>query len=513
MVGLANQLSKTMKTFYLASICIFYSFACFAQWTQIGTSLSGDSPEDTFGDKVSINATGDIIAVGAPINDIAGDDYGQVKIFKFENNNWIQMGASLYGNMSPQAGEKFGWAIDLSDSGLRLVVGSPFYNDGNTQIPGAMKVFDYNGTDWIQVGSTIEGENNQDLLGWDVAINNDGSRIIAGSIFNNDNGNGSGQATVYEYSGSDWIQLGNDIEGQMENLYAGDAVDISGIGNRVAVGYPNTGPPSGPAGIGEVRIFELNNDIWVQVGGTIFEEFSDDDFGRVISLDDSGNRVALGARIYSGTELFSGQVRVFELQTNNWEQLGSTLEGEGAEALGTSVDLNSDGTILVAGGRANNPINLQSGIVRIFRYINNDWEQYDDSIFGVAAEDHSGRSVGINNLGDIVVMGAPFNDDNGSNSGHARAFFNEDILSVSGNEFLVSTILYPNPNNGSFSLKFPESLGDITISIIDATGKTLSSEMFSDANDITVTHNLTTGIYFVSIISNLSEAIIKMIVK
>lgn len=483
-----------------------------AQWVQIGSTLNGDSSEDTFGDTVSINASGDIVAIGAPINDTSGDDYGQVKVFKFENNNWIQLGSSIYGDMSAQAGEKLGWAIDLSDSGLQLVVGSPFYNDGISEIPGATKVFDYNGTDWIQLGSTIEGENNQDLSGWSVAINADGSRIITGSVANSDNGVGSGQARIYEFNGSNWLQLGNDIEGESEYLTGGSGVEINAIGDIVVVGFAENNDPATPAGRGIVRIYELIGNTWEQIGNDLLGDVEGDDFGSEISINDLGNRIALGARLHSGVEAFSGQVRVFELENNSWEQLGNTMEGELAEALGTSVDLNGDGSIAVAGGRANNPVNLQSGIVRVFKYINNDWQQFDDPIFGLADDDRSGRSVGINSLGDIVVVGAPFNDTNGSNSGHARTFFNEDILAIPNNELQTNISLYPNPNNGVFSLTFSEIFQNINVSIIDITGKVLSSKTFLNSENIAFNHNLSTGIYFVNINTKDSEATVKMIV-
>ena len=501
-----------MKNITLTSFFILYSMFSYAQWTQIGLTFNGDNVEDTFGDTVSINATGDIIAIGAPINDTAGDDYGQVKVLRFENNNWIQMGSSLYGDMSPQAGEKFGWAIDLNDSGLRLVVGSPFFNDGVTLIPGATKVFDYNGTDWVQIGSTIEGENNQDLSGWSVATNSDGSRIITGSVGNSDNGTGSGQARIYEYNGTDWAQIGNDIEGETEHLAGGSGVEINSTGDIVAVGFTENNDPANPPGKGIVRVFELIGSVWQQIGNDLLGDVEGGGSGSEVSLNTLGNRIALGARFHSGAEPFSGQVKVFELQSGSWVQVGSDLEGEMAEALGTSVDLNADGTILAAGGRANNPIDLQRGIVRVFKYINNDWEQYDDPIYGVADEDKSGRSVGINGLGNIVVMGAPFNDDNGSNSGHARAFKNDAILSISENLLENSLVLSPNPNGGSFTLNFTESFQNVNILISDATGKIVFSEEFITSEGITINQNLSAGLYMVNVRTDTSEAIIKMLV-
>ncbi len=502
-----------MKNIALSSFFVLYSMFSSAQWTQIGSTLNGDNAEDTFGDTVSMNAAGDIIAVGAPINDTAGDDYGQVKVLRFENNNWIQMGSSLFGDMSSQSGEKFGWAIDLSDSGLRLVVGSPFYNDGVSEFAGATKVFDYNGTDWIQIGSTIEGENNQDLSGWSVAINSDGSRIIIGSVLNGANGVGSGQARIYEYNGTEWTLLGNDIEGESEYLAGGAGVEINSTGDMVAVGFGEYNDPSNPPGKGIVRIYELNGSTWQQIGNDLLGDVEGEAFGSVMSMNTTGNRIAFGARLHSGIESFSGYARVFELQNGSWVQLGSDMVGVAFEALGTAVSLNGAGNILIAGGRANNPNDLEKGISRIFRFTNGDWEQYDDPIYGVAAGDRSGYAVGINSTGDTVIVGAYQNDSNGNNSGQARTFFNEDILAISSNESIVNTALYPNPNDGSFTLNFSETIQNISVSIVDITGKILSSETFLNSENIAFNHNLSSGIYFVNVNSKDSEATLKMIVE
>ena len=159
------KLTNVMEKYTLTLFFSLLSFFSFAQWTQIGSSLNGDSPGDTFGDSVSINATGDIIAIGAPLNDQNGEDYGQIKVFQFLNNSWQQIGNDLLGQTFPTTGEKFGWDLDLNDSGTRLVVGSPFFINNGTTAPGVTRVFEYNGTDWIQLGNNIEGENSLDLSG------------------------------------------------------------------------------------------------------------------------------------------------------------------------------------------------------------------------------------------------------------------------------------------------------------------------------------------------------------
>ena len=50
------------------------------------------------------------------------------------------------------------------------------------------------------------------------------------------------------------------------------------------------------------------------------------------------------------------------------------------------------------------------------------WNQKGGDINGEAATDHSGSSVSLSSNGNIVAIGAPLNDGNGTDSGHVRVF-------------------------------------------------------------------------------------------
>jgi hypothetical protein len=54
--------------------------------------------------------------------------------------------------------------------------------------------------------------------------------------------------------------------------------------------------------------------------------------------------------------------------------------------------------------------------------LNDHTAQLGDDIDGEAAFDRSGESVALSDDGMIVAVGAPYNDGNGSNSGHVRVF-------------------------------------------------------------------------------------------
>ena len=68
-------------------------------------------------------------------------------------------------------------------------------NAGNGGVSGPIRVYDYSGSQWVQVGNDIDNE-----ASWSVAMSSDGARIAVGSPYNDDNGTNSGMVRVYHVS-------------------------------------------------------------------------------------------------------------------------------------------------------------------------------------------------------------------------------------------------------------------------------------------------------------------------
>ena len=87
-----------------------------------------------------------------------------------------------------------------------------------------------------------------------------------------------------------------------------------------------------------------------------------------------------------------------------------------------SISLSSDGSIIAIGADHNDDNGSQSGHVRVFQNVDDDWVQLGSDIDGEATDDQSGRSVSISSDGSIVAIGAWQNNGNGINSGHVRVY-------------------------------------------------------------------------------------------
>jgi hypothetical protein len=223
---------------------------------------------------------------------------------------------------------------------------------------------------------------------------------------------------VYAWNGTNWNQRGTDIDGEAAGDGSGYSVSMSSDGTVLAIGaYRNDGINGTDSG--HVRVYEWNTSSWQQKGFDIDGEAANDDSGRSVSLSGNGNVVAIGAPNNSGTDTNAGNVRVYEYYADtsppSWQQMGDDIDGEAAgDESGWSVSLSSDGTVLAIGAPGN-------GSVRVYEWNGSSWQRKGTDIDGEAA-DESGWSVSLSSDGTIVAIGAPYNDGNGSNSGHVRVY-------------------------------------------------------------------------------------------
>ena len=129
------------------------------------------------------------------------------------------------------------------------------------------------------------------------------------------------------------------------------------------------------------------------------------------------------AHLNDGNGDDSGHARVFTLTDGVWVQVGADIDGETADdESGLSVAMNAVGDTVIIGAPYNDGNGDSSGQARVFTLTDGVWVQVGADIDGETAGDRSGWSVAMNAAGDTVIIGAPYNDGNGDNSGHARVF-------------------------------------------------------------------------------------------
>ena len=108
-----------------------------------------------------------------------------------------------------------------------------------------------------QLGADIDGEAAGDFSGWSVSLSSDGSTVAIGALNNDGNGNVAGHVRIYEYSSGSWTQLGADIDGEASDDRSGTVVSLSSDGTRVAIGAPFNDGNGNAAGHVRVYLFVL----------------------------------------------------------------------------------------------------------------------------------------------------------------------------------------------------------------------------------------------------------------
>jgi Flp pilus assembly pilin Flp len=243
-------------------------------------------------------------------------------------------------------------------------------------------------------------------------------------------GNGLGMMLGGSISGSDyvfseqtWVSLGGYIVGEAAGDESGISVSLSSDGTIVAIGaYLNDGNGSAS---GHVRVYQIVTGSWNQIGSDIDGEAIGDGSGFSVSLSSDGSILAIGAHNNDGNGSASGHVRVYENLSGTWTQIGSDIDGEAASDLsGYSVSLSGDGSTVAIGASENDGNGSNSGHVRVYENLSGTWTQVGVDIDGEAAGDESGFSVSLSADGSILAIGAYLNDGNGSASGHVRVYEN-----------------------------------------------------------------------------------------
>ena len=353
---------KIMHNLKISILVVFLSisYSAFPQdWKKLGSDIDGEASGDQFGESVSISSDGSIIAIGAENNDGNGSNSGHVRVYEWNGAAWVQRGIDIDGEASS---DYSGTSVSLSSDGSIVAIGAG-NNDGNGSNSGHVRVYEWNGSTWLQKGSDIDGEASGDKSGLSVSISSDGSIVAIGARYNDGNGSNSGHVRVYEWNGSAWVQRGSDIDGEASSDYSGTSVSLNSDGSVVAIGAPDN---TGGLGGGHVRVYEWNGTIWSQVGSDLDGKWGDK-FGTSVALNDDGKFISVGSPHFS-----KGLTEVFQYVDGYWKNI-AYLAGEGSfDYSGKVTAISGNGSIVVTSsnendGNVQNNFTNDVGHVRVFK--------------------------------------------------------------------------------------------------------------------------------------------------
>jgi len=294
-------------------------------WNQMGTGNVPNVGED-FGRAVDISSDGTTIIVAATYY----SSYGTT-VYDWDGSAWNQRGLTI--------SEEF-YSVSLSGDGSRFVVGNPYTNG-----IGSAYIYEWSNNTWNQMAS-ISGSASGDNFGSSVSISRDGNRVAIAGRYNDDAAQDAGHVKVYEWDGSAWTQLGLNIEGRAADDGIGtfrDGVALSEDGTYLIVGMSYTTTSNN-----YVRVFEWTGSGWVQRGLDIPSETAGDRFGFSVDISDDGSRIITGAHKHNGTY---GHTKVYEWDGSGWVQLGDTIIGTLSNSqMGADNAISGDGNVIATCG-------------------------------------------------------------------------------------------------------------------------------------------------------------------
>ncbi len=190
---------------------------------------SDASAWDRFGAAIAIE--GDVMVVGAPMDDPAGSSSGSAYVYRDNGVEWIEEGKLIAS--SEVAGDSFGTSVSVF--GDTILVGAPGDDDGGSN-SGSAYFFEYDGVSWgevMEVRPTAPSAS--DFFGTSVSIN--GSYALVGAYGDDDGGTNAGAAYMYHHDGSYWQYNDKLIASTAASSdYAGYSVSIRG--SMAAIGAP-----------------------------------------------------------------------------------------------------------------------------------------------------------------------------------------------------------------------------------------------------------------------------------
>ncbi|MGD9127336.1 MAG: Ig-like domain-containing protein, partial [Planctomycetia bacterium] len=306
--------------------------------------------------------------------------------------------------------DQFGYSVDI-DGTIAIVGAVNGANDDGIE-SGSAYIFEQTDTGWVQVAKLNANDGDfPDNFGCSVAIS--GTTVIVGAKWNENHGYfTSGAAYIFEQTENGWEQvakLGDDV-----TAYDNFGCSVAISGNMAIVGAEGDNQLGSPTG--SAYIFEKTDSGWIQVEKLManIPEYRDY-FGHSVSID--GDLAVVGAY---GKDDKTGAIYIFEQTDTGWVQIFKDTGDQASDKFGSSVSV-SDITVFVGASEDHNlATNTKSGSGCVFRKTDTGWRS--DEVYSNDGEnyDNFGCSVSVN--GDVAIVGAYLDNDNGIYSGSAYLF-------------------------------------------------------------------------------------------
>ena len=359
------------------------------------------TPGETDNDRLgwSVDISGDTAIVGSRYDSDVASGAGAAQLFVRNGTTWTPKQKLTASDGS--AFNYFGLSVAISGDtavvGAPSAGGSPFVNRG-----GAAYVFTRTGDTWSQVQILTAGTR-VSFAQFGTSVGIDGNTIVVGAFQDHDSGVATGAAYVFTRAGGSWTEQAK-LTGSAG--VAGDlfGVDIDVSGDSVLVGAG--GRQGGPGQSGQAYVFDRTGSNWSETAILIAGDAANRDFyGRSVGI--SGDTAVVGAQLGTDGVSNSGSAYVFSRSGGIWSEVTelTASDANSSSSFGSTVAIS--GEIIVAGAKNALESGSRNGAAYVYVPSNDNWIEHskltaEDGVAG----DQFGYSVGVS--GDTAITGAVY---------------------------------------------------------------------------------------------------------
>jgi len=368
---------------------------------------------DQLGNTIAIS--GDTAIVGAQGNDEKAVDAGAAYVFVRTMSGWVQQQKLLASDA--QAADHFGCSVSLD--GDTIIVGAYGQDAGGKSDAGAAYIFVRANGVWTEQ-KKVAGNNADDYFGYSVALW--GTTALVGAYGDDTKGTMAGAAYVLNKD-----QGGANNWGASNKLIPDDGASQDNFGLNVALdlntavigarGDDDKGSLSGSA-----YVYARSGGVWsLQQKLTASDGAALDYFGSSVSID--GDSIAVGAFLANLTNADAGAAYVFTRSGTTWTEQQKLVspDPDTQDYFGVSVAISGDR--LFVGAWADDPVVGMStlndgGSAYSYTRTAGMWSlQKKINASDATGGDGFGTAVALD--GTTAIIGAPSDDDVGTNAGSA----------------------------------------------------------------------------------------------
>ena len=258
------------------------------------------------------------------------------------------------------------------------------------------------------LGTTYDGAFVRVVVGDGMAINKNDTHMVVGITGITNRGG----IQIFERNGNDWVMRRELLLSETSNnhTYYGTSVAINEDATVIAVGHNGYNSGKGRA---YIYTYDVNSP-YTLTEAKVFEGVGY--LGSSVAINSAGTMVVAGARSES-------KVYTYTYDGNNWSHISALdLTGTSGDYFGLRVALTPDNSYLaVAAFRHDIPAN-DAGCIKVYSYnsVDPSWNQIGSNILGDAGNDEFGHSVVINDDGTMIAAGAV--GSNSSAGGYVKVY-------------------------------------------------------------------------------------------